>query len=88
MVDCDIGNKVCNNDISNYSFITCSSCSSNTHIVCLHDAKSIKNKFPDGNVAPKYVYDILCFSFVQMQLPPHQKLIYIVLIITYQYLIH
>ena len=46
--------------ISNYSFVTCSSCTSNTHILCLHDAKSITNKFPNGNVVPKYVCDILC----------------------------
>ena len=46
--------------ISNYSFVTCSSYSSNSNIVCLHDAKSITNKFPNGNVVPKYVCDILC----------------------------
>ena len=53
MVNCNICNKVWGNDISNYSFITCSYCSSNTYIVCLHVAKSIQNKFPNGNDASK-----------------------------------
>ena len=60
MVNCNIYNKVYINNISNYSFVTCSSCSSNTHIICLNDVKSITNKFPNGNIAPKYVCDILC----------------------------
>ena len=59
MLECIICSKDC---IDEY-YVKCELCSDCTHIICLHEAKAIKSKFPNGNSPPKYICEILSSSY-------------------------
>ena len=54
---------ICSKDCMDEYYVKCELCSYCTHIICLHEAKAIKSKFPNGNSPPKYICEILSSSY-------------------------